>query len=69
MQLYMNSRSTITLEQMKKSPKKQGWLQKKMAEAQEIAAKQGRTLPGSRSKPLLGLNRVISKAQKRKKLI
>lgn len=35
-----------TLEDLKKAPKKQGWLQKKMAEAQQIAASQGRSVPG-----------------------
>jgi hypothetical protein len=31
---------------MKKSPKKEGWLQKKMREAQEMAESQGRSVPG-----------------------
>lgn len=35
-----------TLEDLKKAPKKQGWLQKKMAEAQQIASSQGRSVPG-----------------------
>lgn len=49
MQWYMNkfSKNKLTLEDLKKMPKKEGWLQKRMREAQEIAAKQGRTLPGS----------------------
>lgn len=49
MQWYMNkfSKNKLTLEDLKKMPKKEGWLQKRMREAQEIAAKQGRTLPGA----------------------
>lgn len=52
-QWYMNnfSKGKLTLEDLKKMPKKEGWLQKKMREAQEIAAKQGRTIPGA-PKPL-----------------
>lgn len=38
-----------TLEDLKKAPKKQGWLQKKMAEAQKIAESQGRSVPGVKS--------------------
>ena len=47
MQVYMNkfSKNRVTLEEMKKSPKKPGWLQKKMAEAQEIAAERGKSVP------------------------
>jgi len=30
-------------------PKKEGWLQKKMREAQDIAASQGRSIPGQKS--------------------
>jgi YidC/Oxa1 family membrane protein insertase len=40
------AKNKMTLADMKKAPKKEGWLQKKMAQAQEIAASQGRTLPG-----------------------
>jgi YidC/Oxa1 family membrane protein insertase len=40
------SRKKLTLEDMKKSPKKEGWLQKKMREAQEIAEAQGKSAPG-----------------------
>jgi YidC/Oxa1 family membrane protein insertase len=47
-QEYMKrfSKNQLTLADLKKQPKKEGWLQKKMREAQEIAASQGRTLPG-----------------------
>jgi YidC/Oxa1 family membrane protein insertase len=50
-QVYMNkfSKNKMTLEQMKRMPKKEGWLQKKMREAQDIAASQGRTIPGQKS--------------------
>lgn len=49
MQAYMNkySKNKITLEDLKKMPKKEGWFQKKMREAQEVAAKQGRSVPGA----------------------
>lgn len=47
-QVYMNkfSKNKLTLEDLKKMPKKEGWLQRKMKEAQSIAAAQGKTLPG-----------------------
>ena len=51
-QLYLNnySRSKLTLEALKKMPKKEGWLQKKMREAQEISgAKGGASLPSKSS--------------------
>lgn len=48
-QVYINkfSRKKITLEDMKKSPKKEGWMQRKMREAQEMAELQGRHVPNS----------------------
>lgn len=54
MQWYMNkfSKNKLTLEDLKKMPKKEGWLQKRMREAQEIAAKQGKTLPGVPKQPI-----------------
>jgi YidC/Oxa1 family membrane protein insertase len=44
-QVYMNKYSSNrpTLESLKRSPKKEGWLQKKMREAQEIAANKSGT--------------------------
>jgi YidC/Oxa1 family membrane protein insertase len=50
-QVYMNkfSKNKLTLEDMKRMPKKEGWLQKKMREAQDIAASQGRSIPGQKS--------------------
>jgi YidC/Oxa1 family membrane protein insertase len=47
-QLYITkiAKNKLTLEDLKKMPKKEGWFQRKMREAQEIAAAQGRTLPG-----------------------
>ncbi|MFA7625571.1 MAG: membrane protein insertase YidC [Candidatus Kapaibacterium sp.] len=49
-QLYINKYSSNrpTLESLKKSPKKEGWLQKKMREAQQLAESQGRSVPGSK---------------------
>jgi len=47
-QVYMNkfSKNKPTLEDLKRMPKKEGWLQKRMRMAQEIAAAQGKSLPG-----------------------
>lgn len=47
-QLYMTkwSKNRLTLEQLKSMPRKEGWLQRKMREAQEIAAAQGKSIPG-----------------------
>ena len=47
-QYYINnlSRTKLTLADLKRMPKKEGWLQKKMKEAQEIAASQGKSIPG-----------------------
>lgn len=48
MQVYMTkfSKNRLTLADLRAMPKKEGWLQRKMREAQEIAAAQGRTIPG-----------------------
>jgi YidC/Oxa1 family membrane protein insertase len=48
-QTYINKYSSkkLSLEDMKKAPKKEGWWQKKMREAQEIAGSQGRSVPGT----------------------
>ncbi|MGQ9819259.1 MAG: membrane protein insertase YidC [Candidatus Kapaibacteriales bacterium] len=47
-QYYLNklSKKKLTLEDLKRMPKKEGWLQRKIREAQEIAEAQGRSLPG-----------------------
>ena len=47
-QFYMEKLSPkkLTLDQLKRMPKKEGFIQRKMREAQEMAASQGRTLPG-----------------------
>ena len=47
-QTYINkiSKKKLTLADLKRMPKKPGWFAKKMAEAQEIAGKQGRSVPG-----------------------
>ncbi|TAL68174.1 MAG: membrane protein insertase YidC [Bacteroidetes bacterium] len=46
-QVYINkySRKRLTLADLKKMPKKEGWLQKKMREAQDIAESRGKSLP------------------------
>ncbi len=47
-QTYLNkySKKKLTLADLKRMPKKEGWLQRKMREAQEIAESQGRRIPG-----------------------
>ncbi|MFH1049736.1 MAG: membrane protein insertase YidC [bacterium] len=47
-QVYINnySKNRPSLAQLRKSPKKEGWLQKKMREAQQMAESQGRSVPG-----------------------
>ncbi len=47
-QTYLNkfSKKKLTLEDLKKAPKKEGWFQRKLREAQEIAESQGKRLPG-----------------------
>jgi YidC/Oxa1 family membrane protein insertase len=50
-QLYLTkfSKNKLTLADLKRMPKKEGWFAKKMREAQEIATSQGRELPGQSS--------------------
>ncbi|HRE58176.1 MAG TPA: hypothetical protein PLW09_10180, partial [Candidatus Kapabacteria bacterium] len=50
-QVYVSkyAKNRLTLEDLKKMPKKESWLQKRMQMAQEIAAAQGRSLPGQPS--------------------
>lgn len=45
-QTYMTKTNKLTLADLKKTPAKEGFLAKKLREAQEIAAAQGRSLPG-----------------------
>ncbi len=47
-QIYLNkfSKKKLTLEDLKRQPKKEGWFQRKLREAQEIAESQGRRIPG-----------------------
>lgn len=47
-QVYINQYSSNrpTLESLRKAPKKEGWLQKKMREAQQLAESQGKSVPG-----------------------
>ncbi|RPI68298.1 MAG: membrane protein insertase YidC [Ignavibacteriae bacterium] len=51
-QIWMTkfSKKGLTLADLKAMPKKESWLQKKMRDAQEMAAAQGRTLPGQAPK-------------------
>ncbi len=67
-QYYMNnfSKNKPTLAEMKKAPKKEGWLQKKMREAQEIAEAQGRSIPGKKLPQGNTQNRPIPPKKKKK---
>ncbi|HRP01210.1 MAG TPA: membrane protein insertase YidC [Candidatus Kapabacteria bacterium] len=49
-QVWMNkyAANRPTLEDLRKAPKKESWLQKKMSEAQKIAESQGRAVPGAK---------------------
>ena len=51
-QIYMNNfaKNRPTLETLKQAPKKEGWFQRKMREAQEMAEAQGKSFPGKASK-------------------
>lgn len=40
------AKNKLTLADLKKMPKKESWMQRKMREAQEMAAAQGRSIPG-----------------------
>jgi YidC/Oxa1 family membrane protein insertase len=44
------SKNKMTLEDLKKAPKKESWLQRKMKEAQEVAESRGKSMPGQYSK-------------------
>ena len=59
------SKKKLTLEDLKKQPKKEGWLQRKMREAQEIAEAQGRTIPGQ--PPRKGGSKQGGKGQSKKR--
>jgi YidC/Oxa1 family membrane protein insertase len=50
-QVYVNkfAKNKLTLEDLAKMPKKEGWLQRKMKEAQEVAEAKGRSVPGKES--------------------
>jgi len=47
-QIYVSkfSKNKLTLADLRNMPRKEGWLQKKMREAQELSAAQGRSMPG-----------------------
>jgi YidC/Oxa1 family membrane protein insertase len=64
--IYMNkfAKNQITLDEMKKKPKKEGWIQKKMREAQEMAEAQGRSVPGA---PKKGSNQQQNRPNNRRK--
>ncbi len=50
-QLYVSkfSKNKLTLQDLRNMPRKEGWLQKKMREAQELAAAQGKSISGQPS--------------------
>jgi len=66
-QVYINkfSNKRLTLEDLKRMPKKEGWLQRKMREAQELAEAQGKTLPGM--KPVRPVRPNLNNKPKKKK--
>ncbi|MBS1536718.1 MAG: membrane protein insertase YidC [Bacteroidetes bacterium] len=57
-QIYVSkfAKNKLTLADLKAMPKKESWLQKRMQMAQEMAAAQGRTLPGQPTPPKSGNN-------------
>lgn len=63
-QIYINkfSKATLSLEQMKQSPKKESWMQKKMAQAQEMAEMQQKAKSGGST-----MNKYINEQKKKKK--
>ena len=69
-QVYVSkfSKNKLTLEDLRNMPRKEGWLQKKMREAQELAAAQGKSIPGQpTSKPKNGTPTKPQKPINRKK--
>ncbi|MBK9249292.1 MAG: membrane protein insertase YidC [Ignavibacteria bacterium] len=62
-QIYVSkfSKNKLTLADLRGVPRKEGWLQKKMREAQELSASQGRSMPGQ---PTQSKNNKQSKPQK-----
>jgi YidC/Oxa1 family membrane protein insertase len=65
-QVYINkfSKATLSLDQMKQSPKKESWLQKKMAQAQEMAEMQQKAKAGGGG---ANLNKYMKEQKKKKK--
>lgn len=51
-QVYLNkfSKKKLTLEDLKRAPKKESWFQRKLREAQEIAEARGKRIPGAPTK-------------------
>ncbi len=58
------AKNKMTLEDLKKAPKKEGWLQKRLREAQGMAEQQGRTLPGQSSNGKSGSSDKTNKNRK-----
>ncbi|MBL0322033.1 MAG: YidC/Oxa1 family membrane protein insertase [Ignavibacteria bacterium] len=50
------AKNKLTLADLKKMPKKESWLQKKMRDAQEMAAAQGKAIPGQQQGRIGGKN-------------
>lgn len=61
------AKNKLTLADLKKMPKKESWLQKKMRDAQEMAAAQGKGLPGQQQGRVGGKNGQSKGGQKPKK--
>lgn len=67
-QVYINkySKKKFSLEDMKKAPKKEGWMQKRMREAQDIAEKRGTTAPTSLANRYKDLDKKTNYRKKKK---
>lgn len=68
-QVYIEkfSKKKYTLEDLKKAPKKEGWMQRKMREAQEMAVQQGKIPPGMSLEELRQKQQELRKKQKQNK--
>ena len=68
-QVYIEkfSKKKYTLEDLKKAPKKEGWMQRKMREAQEMAVQQGKIPPGMSLEELRKKQQELRKKQKQNK--
>ena len=68
-QIYINkfSKKKVTLEELKRQPKKEGFMQRKMREMQELAEAQGRPLPPELQKKINKANNMNQNNSNNKK--